>query len=67
MFDFLMDGVDVSFERVSESEIPAAIFAFVLDSFVNVGDVNSLLIGSREFGTADLTCVLDLGYRSRIW
>ena len=55
MFDLLVDGVDVSFERVFESEVASTIFAFVLDSFVNVANVNALLVRGREFGTADLT------------
>ena len=55
MFDLLVDGVDVSFERVFESEVASTIFAFVLDSFVNVANVNALLVRGRKFGTADLT------------
>ena len=55
MFDLLVDGVDVSFERVFKSEVASTIFAFVLDSFVNVANVDALLVRGREFRAADLT------------
>ena len=54
MFDLFVDGINMSLERVFERKVPTAVFALVLDAFVNVADVNTLLVRSRELSTADL-------------
>ena len=62
MLDFLVDGIDVCLQRVFEREISATILALMLDPFVNIADMNSLLVRSREFSAADLALANVLAY-----